>query len=338
MLAIGIIAGSSLRYCRDIQIKIHLRTLSDGKRHPAANCPTIHYSPKLAGVTHEPFSTSITSFRLAVLANYLIIWDWKSGRVLFVRQPLGNLTKCAQAVMQELEEERYFTMEFIDDYRLLVSLASTVDAPSSVVVMDTGKDVGGSPIQTIFHLPPHFINSGGLSFLLEPGAHNPSPAESLAPFNQDSAQRIVVLNSLYVSQYLVLRVEALLGFHENREGSTVAWDVAWDEWKSHVVIPIINNEDVLSVWVSGCRLFLIFVVDDDYNDFMTMFDFSAWGRVRYLREGREEFGIVRYLMPTGAVQYIPWDLVSDVQSGHDSIVLFRVSVAADFSLREYHLT
>ena len=70
------------------RIGIHLRTLSDGKNHPAALSPTIHYSKTGATVDPTPF-VSITSSRLAVLvtlrfARFLVVWDWKSGSALFV--------------------------------------------------------------------------------------------------------------------------------------------------------------------------------------------------------------------------------------------------------------
>ena len=79
-------------------------------------------------------------------------------------------------------------------------------------------------MQTLLHLSDFFINAGPLGLLFGRGTHEPSPAESQAPFYQDPAQRVVVLDQISVLSYLVLRVGALLELIESREGSEVEWE------------------------------------------------------------------------------------------------------------------
>jgi hypothetical protein len=212
---------------------------------------------------------------------------------------------------------------------LLVSLESTLDVPPSLALIDTRKGVGGAPVQTLFHLSPYFINSGDVSLILERGMHRPSPAESLAPFWQDPAQRIAVLDSLSSPHYLAFRIGALLEFLGSREGT----EIRWDEWKGHVVIPFIDGaeKDAMNVWVSGSRLFVICLWHcDPTNPYMEVYDLSIRGRKKWLTgQVYEEFGGVRYLLPIrGAVAQLPWDWVNSAQSGHDSVVFAHVSVLA----------
>ena len=70
-----------------MRLVIHLRTLSGGEPHPAAQCPTFSYSQRGARA-YTPFSVSIMSSRLAVFGIHLVIWDWRSAQTLFVRQSL----------------------------------------------------------------------------------------------------------------------------------------------------------------------------------------------------------------------------------------------------------
>ena len=109
-------------------------------------------------------------------------------------------------------------MEFIDDYNLLIRLEKTVDRPPSIVLMDTRRDIRGTPMKTVFHLPRRF---GGLYLTLERGGHKPSPVESLAPFHQDPNQRIVVLDTNSYLHYLVVQVAVFLELFKDREGTEI---------------------------------------------------------------------------------------------------------------------
>ena len=99
--------------------------------------------------------------------------------------------------------------DFIDDYRLLVNLGSSLDYHDLpyIVLINTEKDLGGAPVQTSFHLPPYFRGFDP-PLLLEQGMHEPSPAECLAPFHQDHTQRIAMLSM--PSEKFVFPVGALL--------------------------------------------------------------------------------------------------------------------------------
>ena len=211
-------------------------------------------------------------------------------------------------------------MEFIDDRRLLATLNPALGNPPSFVLMDTGKDINGAPPQALLRFSRYF--SGDYLFpLMERGAHEPSTAESVAPFHQDPSQRIVVFDFSYTPCYFILKVESLLELLESHEGS----EIEWDEWKSHVVIPIRNLGRVVLSWVSGCRLFLVRSADSDpLAREMDIYDFSMQGRAKYLLDLGPEAG-ARCLSPTGAKAWAPWDAMRDARCGHDGIIFCDVS-------------
>ena len=217
----------------------------------------------------------------------------------------------------------------MDDQRLLVSLESTQDAPSSLVLMDTGKFVGGVPVQTSLRLSRHFDSFGIQPLRLERGVHNPSPAESLAPFYNDPAQRIIVLET---QSYLVLRVGLLLEILESRGGS----EVGWDEWKRHVFTPSTSHIQeshqvalTAEVWVSGCRLFFSYPVGPGQDFQMEVYDFSVLRREKYLSDRvDEELGGIGCLLPTGAKAQVPSGVFAGTHSIHDSLIFPRVSIIA----------
>ena len=220
-----------------------------------------------------------------------------------------------------LEDERYRSVEFIDDHRLLVGFGSPKGSPPSVVLMDTQNNLGGVPMQTFFHLPSYLGDSRYRELLFEPGAHNPSSAEYLAPFLQDRTQRIAVL-SLYPLGYLVFPVETLLSLSEGHEGRKIGWD----EWKIHAAIASVPQAFFTQVWVSGCRLFCL---SSAGITTLEVYDFSMRGRVKYLSEKPDvDLGGVRHLASTGTNWHIPWVFGGAVtmNGGHNSIMFFHVSV------------
>ena len=217
-------------------------------------------------------------------------------------------------------------MEFIDDYRLLAILRETQSEPLSLALINTEGGAEVTHMKTIFFLPPFIDSYQFIDLLLECGAHEPSPAESLAPFHQDPSQRIVVLDLGNAPYYLVLRAEALLAF-ENRAGPNIRWDA----WKGCVVMPLIPDNLMFSdVWVSGCRLFFLCQQDSSSHTHMEMYDFSLQGRARCLSGSvHEEFSGLRYLLPTGTRVPIPLDgRLESCSSGHGSLVFRTVSVIA----------
>jgi len=185
--------------------------------------------------------------------------------------------------------------------------------------------MGGVPAQTTFQLPSYLCGLGYPSLVLECGVREPSPAEHLAPFYQDPAQRIAGLTMSRSLCYLIFPVEALVGLAEGREGC----EIGWDEWKKHVVIPYIDQPDLLGICVSGCRLFCITSPGYGPDANMKVYDFSKKGRMEYLGE-RTNSGLVgvRYLSPTGVCLKLPWDSLdlTSMDGGRDSVTLFIVSV------------
>jgi len=231
--------------------------------------------------------------------EHLVIWDWKRGQLLF-----------------ELEEDRGETAEFIDDYRLLVNF-NAWDKPPFFVLVDTEKVVGEAPMRTTFHLSPHLHQLEQPSLLLERGVHEPSPAESFAPFYQDPTQRIAALFLPFSLYFIVFRVGALLELLKNHEGS----EIGWDEWKELVVSSPIDHDQpsVLDTWVSGCRLFCIF---HGLDAEMILYDFSIQRRANHLSEQvDEDLGGVRYMLPTDAsAQVLGMELIG-THTGHGNIAL-----------------
>lgn len=185
-------------------------------------------------------------------------------------------------------------------------------------------------MQTSFHLSPYFRNSGHLYPLLERGAHKPSPAESLAPFYKDPAQRIVALSMTYANCYLVFQAEALLRLAEDRKGC----EIEWDEWKRIVLIPFIRELHPVNIWVSGSQLLCI--TSEEFippEAEIEVYDFSIRGRKDCLtKRTNRDLGGVRYLKSTGIHAQYPWDVngLIDSSSSHDSILFFRVSVLLFF--------
>lgn len=295
----------------------------------------IHYSPR--STKELGISALITSSRLVAFTGaetygeeHLIVWDWKGAQLLFVRRPLLYFDKQAQAFVQELRENRCDDVEFIDDYRLLVILRRTWREPPSLLLVDTEKIVGGAPVKTIFHLSAHFYPE---SYLLQVrGMHNPSPAESLAPFYRDPTQRIAALPLRRSLGFLVFRVGALLELTESHEGSKIQWD----EWKGCVVMPSIDvdPEDILGAWVFGCRLFYIISTGSSLGAEMKVFDFSIQGRANYLSEQvNAGLGGIRCLSPIDAGAQVSRFRLLYANGNNDGVILTYVSVTLSCALR-----
>ena len=187
-------------------------------------------------------------------------------------------------------------MEFIDEYRLLISFRSTiVDPLPSLVLMDTERETGGNPIQTTFRLPgfrwPTFISDSGV--------HTPFPAVSPAPFHQDPSQRLIVLDLRTYPSYLVLQVEKLLKLSRDREGT----DVRWNEWKDHITVPWTSQSCWIrgprTVYVSGCFLTFVNPAAGDAGVEMEVFDFGVKGRTRRFCKEIGGFGVMDHLSSVG---------------------------------------
>ena len=224
-----------------------------------------------------------------------------------------------------MEEDRYDTAVFIDDYQLLVGLGSTQSrVPPCLALIDTEKGVGGTPRQTRFHLAPRFARFGCLSLVLEEGAHKPSVAESLAPFHQDPSQQIVALELQAAPYPLVLQVGALLELRNSGEA-----DIEWDEWKKHVAFPHLHPDhlSIFGTQVSGCRLFLVCEVDFYGAPKLDVYDFTIGGESECSRQCDEKlYGELRTLSYPEERATVPGDEFIEFRSGNGSIVFLTVSV------------
>lgn len=77
---------------------LHLLTMRSGQPHPAAENPIICYPRMIERGcpfrTPADSSLSITNSRLAICLGpstrglEVVVWDWKSGRIVFVSGPL----------------------------------------------------------------------------------------------------------------------------------------------------------------------------------------------------------------------------------------------------------
>ena len=261
---------------------------------------------------------------------FLVVWDWRTTQVLFVRKPTLVFLNRAQGLVQEVEEDRYDTAVFIDDYQLLVGLGSMCTTAPCLVLIDTEKGVGGTPRHTRFHLSPRFAGLGRLSLVLEQGAHKPSAAESLAPFHQDPSQRIVALDLQCAPYPLVLQVGALLELKNRGEA-----DIEWDEWKSLVAFPHFqsDHENTSETWVSGCRLFSLCSVNYLVGLHLDMHDFNMRGDSGCLYEEDEElYGDLKTLGHTEGREEVPRDETIGSRCGNGSIIFFTVSDNIPFFL------
>ena len=195
----------------------------------------------------------------------------------------------------------------------------------SLVLVDTGTDTGGTAVQTRFRFPLFFSSPRGVNFTLESGGHESSPSECLAPFRQDPMERIIALSIKREPHYFVLRVRTLLELLEGREGT----DIGWDEWKDHLVVPSLPRRAFRSrrILVSGCRLFFIYPETYVGEQVLTeVYDFSPRGRANCLSKRTiEELGTVDQLSSTGAKVRFPRGNLSDLRSGHESIIFSHVS-------------
>ena len=218
-------------------------------------------------------------------------------------------------------------MKFIDDYRLLAVFQASWTEPPSVVLINTEKEVGEIPLKTAFQLPPYNVIYGPIYLHLEQDAHEPSSAESLAPFYRDPSQRIAVLDVERTHYHFVVQIGALLEF-ENLGRS----EIGWDEWKGFVATPHTYLEHLKRshLWVTGSRLFSIYQLDHSSLVCMQVHDFGQRGRARYLRDSVDErLGGVRCLSPTGTRTQIPWTgRLGSCSGGHDSLLFLSVSAIA----------
>ena len=80
---------------------LHLLSMESGRPHPAAENPTISFSQVFETDTEtDVHSVSITNSRLAILVGELytgegvkmIVWDWRTGRILLVSGTLASAT------------------------------------------------------------------------------------------------------------------------------------------------------------------------------------------------------------------------------------------------------
>jgi hypothetical protein len=158
----------------------------------------------------------------------------------------------------------------------------------------------------------------------------------MAPFHPDPSQRIAVLHWPSSSPCLVLRVGALLEFLGNDVGSKVAWK----EWKNQAVVTLIHLDlgdidpfipEDLRIWVSGCRMFSLYPTESVLHVWVEVHDFSVRGRANYLKKFvNEGLAEVRGPSPTRVRARVELGDVLHVNSGHDSIAFFEVSVPAQF--------
>ena len=127
-------------------------------------------------------------------------------------------------------------------------------------------------------------------------------------------------------RYLVVSVGALLELKSRGRA-----EIRWDEWKHHVAILRLGGRGRAAAFcVSGCRLLFVFFTQFSGHGQMEMYDFSMWGRARYLSEEVNQLFGLRYLSSTPGRVPIPQRGLTTLRGGHGSIVFYHVSVIVSF--------
>ena len=225
--------------------------------------------------------------------------------------------------LQERLSPYYQVLEFLDDYRLVISMSPPSHrGPLRLLVIDTERVSRMAPTQTLFHGP---VTSRRWSCLFDTGGYKPSPQEILtAPFYPEPSQRILALSTEPQKEFSIMRVETLLRFAKERAGK----EIRWEEWKLYLIGIVLQKAPGtlfhMRSWVSGFRFFSAPIGGYDGACDLQMYDFSA----RSLQKWVRRTNVGRQVMhPSGPGHHLPWDAtdIYDISFGHDCILVQLVS-------------
>lgn len=223
--------------------------------------------------------------------------------------------------LQERHSPYYKSIEFLDDYRLVISVSPSGHAGSpSLLLLDTEWVSHMVPAQTLFHGPVSYRH---WTCLFEAGGYNASAQDILAtPFYPAPSQRILALSTDPQGWFCVMKVEALLKLARERAGE----EVQWEEWKPYLAQIFLEETSRtahnMGPWVSGFRLFFVSAQNDGRCD-LHVYDFSSHACTKFLpREGND-------VVCVGPVvgHRLPWQAgdIYDITFCHDSMIVQLVS-------------
>ena len=151
-----------------------------------------------------------------------------------------------------------------------------------------------------------------------------------APFYPDPSKRVLAVDLPGCGSTFVMKTEVLLGLARDRGGEFLEWE----QWNAHRIE--VQVGDVVTLWVSGPRLFCIPLdVADVEETRMDVYDFSAQASARYLKLTTDGGGAGRrFMRPSVRGPPLPQDVfeVYFADGGHDSIVLLAVNTPRSLNL------
>ena len=235
----------------------------------------------------------------------------------YVKYSPGASTTLTESLLQEHHSPCHDFFEFLDDYRLAISVSACEDNGSpGLLFLDTERVSLMTPTWTRFRGP---VSSCRTICLFDAGGYKPSPRDMLAaPFYPDPSQRILAFSM--DSKWLhVVKAETLLRLAMGRVGE----EIQWEEWKSCLIeaIPHTTPDTAYSVgaWVSGFRLFSASVVPGEgvYN--LCVHDFSPRASMMFLHSAGDGCKVMHPSVPAFR---LPWDnlCLIRIRFGHDSMV------------------
>ena len=240
-----------------------------------------------------------------------------------VKYSPGASITLTEFLLQEHHNSCHEYFEFLDDYRLAISVSAPEDNESpGLLLLDTERVSLMTPTWTRFRGP---VSSRNLARLFDAGGYKPSPQDTLAaPFYPDPSQRILALYVEPQRELYVVKAETLLRLAMGRVGE----ELQWEEWKSCLIetIPHATPDTAycLGSWVSGFRLFSAFVMLGERVCNLSVHDFSPRASMRFLHSAGDGRKVMH---PSVPAFHLPWNhrFLIGIRFGHDSMVAELVS-------------
>ena len=160
----------------------------------------------------------------------------------------------------------------------------------------------------------------GAGLVLEKDAHTQSCNAPTTPVRDDPEQRFIVLDC---GRFLAFPVKALLKHHKPGKDSKIEWGM----WRESVAASShVKWDDLLTVWVFGCRFFVATLCREGTQPMMQVYDFSVEGREPNLEsEPDPELGGVRTLKCAGERIFPQY---GDFVHGSRDTLMFTTDVSA----------
>ena len=226
-----------------------------------------------------------------------------------------------KVLRQEYHSSHLQLLEFLDDYRLAISVLPSSDGmPLRLLLLDTERVSSGTPVQTWFYPPTTYYS---WTWVTETAGYKPSPQDILtAPFYPEPSQRILAFSLGCERGMLVMKVETLLRLSRERAGEEVRWQ-EWEPYLLRLRTSLLVDQLHVRSWVSGFRLFHLYIVEGGRGCDLHVYDFSARGHMSSLCQPAGKDSQVMY----ASVRRLPWEVmgIHEINFGHNSMVFQVVS-------------